>query len=301
MDTNGLTKNDQNAERPYRGTVVGGFFVLFMMAAAGFFAATTMVGGDPVGVVIVVIVSIAIAVMFNGFMMLEPNQAIVVTFFGKYKGTFAKAGYYWINPFMSKRKLSLRIDNIDIQPIKVNDKEGNPILIGMVLVWKISDSYKAMFDVDGGGGSMMVYRSFVEIQGNAALREVAGRYAYDNDGGSNEMTLRSGGSEINALLEKKINDRLAMSGIEVVEARINYLAYAPEIAAVMLRRQQAAAIIAAREKIVEGAVTTVKMALEHLEAGDVVKLDNDRKAQMVGNLLVVLCADEAAQPVIPTA
>lgn len=301
MTNNELRGKNWNGEHPYRGVVLNGFMtivlVIILLIAAGLLATTDTAIGIA-GTAILAIVSVW---MFGGFVMLEPNQAIVTIFFGKYKGTFSKAGYYWINPFMSKKKLSLRIDNLDIEPIKVNDKEGNPILIGMVLVWKLNDTYKAMFDLDGAGNGMRVYRSFVEIQGNAALREVAGLYAYDNDGGSDQITLRSGGAEINELLEKKINDRLSMAGIEVVEARINYLAYAPEIAAVMLRRQQAAAIIAAREKIVEGAVTTVKMALEHLEAGNVVQLDNDRKAQMIGNLLVVLCADEAAQPVIPTA
>lgn len=301
MTDDKLNGKSWDGEHPYRGMVLNGFMMIFLiiiMIIAAVMLATTETAIGIIGTAVLAIVAVW---MLGGFVMLEPNQAVVTIFFGKYRGTFSKAGYYWINPFMSKKKLSLRIDNLDIEPIKVNDKEGNPILIGMVLVWKLNDTYKAMFDLDGAGGGMRVYRSFVEIQGNAALREVAGLYAYDNDGGSNQLTLRSGGAEINELLEKKINDRLSMAGIEVVEARINYLAYAPEIAAVMLRRQQAAAIIAAREKIVEGAVTTVKMALEHLEAGNVVQLDNDRKAQMIGNLLVVLCADEAAQPVIPTA
>lgn len=200
---------------------------------------------------------------------------------------------------------------MDIEPIKVNDKIGNPVMIGMVIVWRICDTYRAVFDVDAKemstvtsngvtvntGSRASALDAFVRIQSDAALREVTGRYAYDDDETS-ELTLRSGGDEINDQLESKINERLSMAGIEVVEARINYLAYAPEIAAVMLRRQQASAIISAREKIVEGAVSMVKMALDKLEEDSVVKLDDERKAAMVSNLLVVLCADEPATPVV---
>lgn len=291
-------------EFEYGGLCVNGFLMLFidlvMIATGGWMVATFIEGNVALLIVGVLLVILGLGLISTGFLMLEPNQACVMIFFGKYKGTFAKPGYYWINPFMTKKKLSLRIDNLDIEPIKVNDREGNPVMIGMVLVWRLNDTYKAMFDVDGANGRMFIYQNFVKIQGNAALREVAGCYAYDNDGHSTEMTLRGGGREINELLESKINDRLRMAGIEVVEARINYLAYAPEIAAVMLRRQQAAAIIAAREKIVEGAVSTVTMALEHLSKEGVVDLDNNLRAKIIGNLLVVLCADESAQPVIPT-
>ena len=206
---------------------------------------------------------------------------------------------------MTKRKISLRIRNLDVEPIKVNDKVGNPILIGLVLVWRIKDTYKAVFDLDsqsrGNNVHNLAFQTFVSIQSDAALREVAGKYAYDDENDNEHLlTLRSGGEEINEQLEHKLNERLAMAGMEVVEARINYLAYAPEIAAVMLRRQQASAIITAREKIVEGAVTMVKLALDRLEKEEVVKLDNERKAAMIGNLLVVLCADDAAQPVVNT-
>lgn len=206
---------------------------------------------------------------------------------------------------MTKRKISLRIRNLDVEPIKVNDKVGNPILIGLVLVWRIKDTYKAVFNLDsqsrGNNMHNLAFQTFVSIQSDAALREVAGKYAYDDENDNEHLlTLRSGGEEINEQLEHKLNERLAMAGMEVVEARINYLAYAPEIAAVMLRRQQASAIITAREKIVEGAVTMVKLALDRLEKEEVVKLDNDRKAAMIGNLLVVLCADDAAQPVVNT-
>lgn len=245
-----------------------------------------------------------------GFFTLEPNEAIVMIFFGKYKGTFTKHGFYWTNPFMSCKKLTLRARNLDAEPIKVNDKEGNPILIGLVMVWKLKDTYKAMFEIDAQtmankngvatvAGRMSAFEAFVRVQSDAALRQVAGEYAYDdNDQNVDELTLRGGGDEINDQLEKRLNERLAMAGMEIVEARINYLAYAPEIAAVMLRRQQASAIITAREKIVEGAVSMVKMALDKLSVEGVVELDEEKKAAMVSNLLVVLCADEPAQPVI---
>ena len=253
-----------------------------------------------------------------GFILVEPGQARVLLFFGKYRGTFTQPGFYWLNPFISQKKLSLRVRNLDAEPIKVNDKTGNPIMIGMVLVWKLKDTYKAIFEIDtqtmaegsvgqaGVGASaaqvMNMLGRFVQIQADAALRQVAGQYAYDDDedDNSSKKTLRDGSDEINKELETRIDERLAMAGIEVVEARINYLAYAPEIAAVMLRRQQASAIISAREKIVEGAVSMVKMALQKLSDEEVVELDDDKKAAMVSNLLVVLCGDDTAQPVVNT-
>ena len=261
-------------------------------------------------------------ILFAGYMELEPNEARAMVFFGKYKGTFKETGFFWVNPFLNKKKLSLRARNLDVEPIKVNDKIGNPILIGLVLVWKLKDTYKAMFEIDSQtmassaptagnanqvslgnavANRMNAFENFVMIQSDAALRQVAGQYAYDdNEADVEELTLRSGGEEINEQLEQKLNERLAMAGREVVEARINDLAYAPEIAAVMLRRQQASAIITAREKIVEGAVSMVKMALHKLSEEEIVELDEDKKAAMVSNLLVVLCADEAAQPVVNT-
>ena len=253
-----------------------------------------------------------------GFILVEPGQARVLLFFGKYRGTFTQPGYYWLNPFISQKKLSLRVRNLDAEPIKVNDKTGNPIMIGMGLVWKLKDTYKAISEIDtqtmaegsvgqaGVGASaaqvMNMLGRFVQIQADAALRQVAGQYAYDEDedDNSSKKTLRDGSDEINKELEARIDERLAMAGIEVVEARINYLAYAPEIAAVMLRRQQASAIISAREKIVEGAVSMVKMALQKLSDEEVVELDDDKKAAMVSNLLVVLCGDDTAQPVVNT-
>lgn len=241
-----------------------------------------------------------------GYFTQEPNMARVMIFFGQYKGTCKKVGYYWVNPFMSRKKLSLRIRNMDIDPIKVNDKIGNPVLIGMVLVWKIKDTYKVVFDLDSaslgaqGGVNSASLANFVRIQSDAALREVTGQFAYDDTDGGNgdELTLRASGPQISEMLEHKINERLAMAGIEVVEARINYLAYAPEIAAVMLRRQQASAIISAREKIVEGAVSMVEMALRNLDERNLVNMSESQKASMVANLLAVLCADEPLTPTL---
>lgn len=255
-------------------------------------------------------VSVPLFILFvlgcMGYVVQEPNETRVMIFFGKYVGTFNKVGYYWLNPFITRRKLSLRVRNMDIDPIKVNDKQGNPVMIGMVLVWKIRDTYRAVFDIDSassptGTFNMRALESFVSIQSDAALREVTGRFAYDTtDNSSDELTLRSGGEEINELLEHKINERLGIAGMEVVEARINYLAYAPEIAAVMLRRQQATAIISAREKIVEGAVSMVEMALDKIEKDNVADFTPAQKATMVSNLLVVLCSDEPATPVLNT-
>ena len=259
------------------------------------------------------ITSIVCAVlMLCGYIMLEPNESRVLLFFGNYRGTFYDTGFWWINPFMSAKKLSMRARNLNVDPIKVNDKAGNPILIGLVVVWKIKNdgAYNAVFEIDapeiiGATGSntrMNVLENFVAVQSDSALRQVAGMYAYDENSNSSaeEVTLRSGGEEINDRLTDELNDRLSIAGIEVIEARLNYLAYAPEIAAAMLRRQQADAIISAREKIVEGAVSMVKIALERLSTEEVVELDEERKAAMVSNLLVVLCGDESAQPVVNT-
>jgi len=253
-------------------------------------------------------------VAWGGFMQIEPNEARVMIFFGKYNGTVKENGFFWVNPFYAKKKLTLRARNLDAEPIKVNDKAGNPVMIGMVVVWRVVDTYKASFDVDnasmtsGAPGTatdnvnakMKAYENFVKIQSDAALRKVAGMYAYDHNtaGDDNSLTLRAGGEEMNEILENQINERLRIAGIEVIEARINYIAYAPEIAAVMLRRQQADAIIAAREKIVEGAVGMVKMALDKLSKDGIIELDDEKKAAMVSNLLVVLCGESNAQPVI---
>ena len=312
----------ETKEFEFKGLVMNGFLMLFVNAIILIFGILSFIfsviqldeshgsdGGWIMGFsVLLILINI---VMWCGLMQLEPNEARVTTWFGKYAGTFAKAGFYWINPFYGTKKLSLRARNLDAEPIKVNDKVGNPVMIGLVLVWKLKDTYKALFEVDtqtmatsqAQGADvksiMNALEKFVRVQSDAALRQVAGQYAYDDeDGSAGELTLRSGSEDINQLLEQKLDDRLALAGIEVVEARINYLAYAPEIAAVMLRRQQASAIITAREKIVDGAVSMVKMALDKLSAEGVVELDADKKAAMVSNLLVVLCGDDSAQPVV---
>lgn len=297
--------------------VINGFsailFNLVMLPALAFLNFYLLEEVVWLAVSILLVLILAFVLMLPGYFSQEPNEARVMVFFGKYEGTFKRTGFYWVNPFMNKKKLSLRARNLDVEPIKVNDKIGNPVLIGLVLVWKLKDTYKAMFEIDaqtmaekGNGqvsvtvaGRMNAFEAFVRVQSDAALRQVAGEYAYDdNEHDKNELTLRGGGEEINNQLEHQLNERLAMAGMEVVEARINYLAYAPEIAAVMLRRQQASAIITAREKIVEGAVSMVKMALDKLSEEEIVELDEEKKAAMVSNLLVVLCADEPAQPVI---
>ena len=297
--------------------VINGFsailFNLVMLPALAFLNFYLLEEVVWLAVPILLVLILAFVLMLPGYFSQEPNEARVMVFFGKYEGTFKRTGFYWVNPFMNKKKLSLRARNLDVEPIKVNDKIGNPVLIGLVLVWKLKDTYKAMFEIDaqtmaekGTGqvsvtvaGRMNAFEAFVRVQSDAALRQVAGEYAYDdNEHDKNELTLRGGGEEINNQLEHQLNERLAMAGMEVVEARINYLAYAPEIAAVMLRRQQASAIITAREKIVEGAVSMVKMALDKLSEEEIVELDEEKKAAMVSNLLVVLCADEPAQPVI---
>ena len=316
----------ENKEFEFKGTVLNGFLMLFVNLAVLVLSIYMIVdsiilldssngssgGGTLAFSILLLVVNI---IMWCGFIMLEPNEARVTTWFGKYGGTFSKTGYYWINPFYGTKKVSLRARNLDAEPIKVNDKTGNPVMIGLVLVWKLKDTYKALFEVDsqtmantaqGQVGTdvrsiMNALERFVRVQSDAALRQVAGQYAYDDeDNKSSELTLRGGGEEINDQLEQKLNERLALAGIEVVEARINYLAYAPEIAAVMLRRQQASAIITAREKIVEGAVSMVKMALDKLSSEEIVELDDDKKAAMVSNLLVVLCGDDSAQPVVNT-
>ncbi len=326
----------ENKEQNYKGIVLSGFFMLFLnlllTAGSGYFLFAGINCYNEYLIIAAVLGLICSLFVWAGFLMLEPNEAKVLVFFGKYRGTFRRTGYFWINPFVSQKKLSMRSRNLHVKPIKVNDKSGNPIMIGLVLVWRLRDTYKAMFEIDsqtlalssgaganadvgvGVGKRMKAFEGFVKIQSDAALRKVAGEYAYDNnveacfnqeygnpDGNHrNNVTLRDGGDEINRKLEEELNNRLAMAGIEVQEARLNYLAYAPEIAAVMLRRQQADAIIAAREKIVEGAVSMVRMAVNKLEDEKVAVFDEKKRAALVSNLLVVLCADEAPQPIINT-
>lgn len=291
----------ETLERKFEGAKVSGFLAIFVAVALIVIFIAAIVGQNPILLILGVIgLIVVLPVLFYGLVMIEPNETRVMIFFGKYKGTLTDNGFFWVNPFYSTRRIPIRARNLDIDPVKVNDKVGNPIMIGAVLVWKVKDTYKATFDIDSAGrGVMTAASNFVQIQSDAALRQVAGMYAYDNNNSKDdEITLRSDGDEVSQRLEDELNSRLAIAGIEVIEARINYLAYAAEIASVMLRRQQADAIIAAREKIVEGAVSMVQLALEKLQRDEVVELDEERKAAMVGNLLVVLCADEAAQPIV---
>ena len=302
---------ENKKEHAYNGICLNGFLALLILLGLIVLAGYLFIKGESnqtLGICGGIILLLAI-VCFNGFVKQEPNEAKVLVFFGKYSGTFTRTGFYWINPLLNKKSVSLRARNLNPEPIKVNDKSGNPVMIGMVLVWKLEDTYKALFEIDsqslapitgtrGVRNFSFAFENFVRVQSDAALRQVAGLYAYDNADKADELTLRSNAEVINEQLVQTLNDRLSMAGIHVVEARINYLAYAPEIAAVMLRRQQADAIIAAREKIVDGAVSMVKMALDKLKDEGVVDLDEERKAAMVSNLLVVLCGDEPAQPVV---
>jgi regulator of protease activity HflC (stomatin/prohibitin superfamily) len=241
----------------------------------------------PSAILVVVFILIAI-----GFAVVDPNQSCVMVLFGAYKGTIKTNGFYWVNPFFVRKKISLRARNFDSETIKVNDKLGNPIMIGLVLVWKVEETYKAAFGVDQ-------FEHFVVVQSEAALRKLAGIYPYDNiEDEKAKLTLREGTEEVNDQLEAEIKERLDMAGIKVIEARINHIAYAQEIAQAMLKRQQATAIVAARFKIVEGAVSMVEMALEQLSQKKIVDLDEEKKASMVSNLMVVLCGDKEATPVV---
>ncbi|MBP7486081.1 MAG: SPFH domain-containing protein [Parabacteroides sp.] len=315
----------ESNERTFSGLKISGFLVLFLLFVLLGCCALLFTLETWWSTLLGILGIIKFFICLFGFMQIEPNNARVMVFFGKYKGTIKENGFFWVNPFYEKKKITLRARNLDVPPIKVNDKVGNPVMIGLVLVWKVKDTYKSMFDIDSSslaatnigtndkqnpaamnvaGAALMNrmnnFERFVKIQSDSALRSVAGLYAYDNQENGDEITLRSGNKIVNERLEEELTNRLSIAGMEVVEARINYLAYASEIAGVMLRRQQADAIIAAREKIVEGAVSMVHMALQKLEKEGVVTLDEDKKAAMVSNLLVVLCADEAAQPVINT-
>ncbi len=233
-------------------------------------------------------------ILLPGFFFVYPNGSRVLTLFGAYKGTVRTNGFFWVNPFYVKKSISLRARNFDSERVKVNDKIGNPILIGVILVWRVRETFKAAFEVDD-------YESFVRVQSDAAVRKLAGMYPYDNfDDEQEEITLRSGFDEVNHTLEDELRKRLNIAGINVIEARIGYLAYAAEIAGAMLKRQQATAVVAARKKIVEGAVGMVEMALEELSKKEIIDMDDERKAAMVSNLMVVLCGDRDPQPVLNT-
>lgn len=246
------------------------------------------------GIIISLVLFLTAIFLATGLLVVNPNESSVLILFGDYKGTIKNNGFYWVNPFLVKKKISLRARNLNREPIKVNDRLGNPIMIGIVLVWRVEDTYKAAFEVDD-------YSHFVDIQSESATRKLAGHYAYDNfDDEQKEITLRAGGEEVNHALETELSERLSMAGIKVLEARISYLAYASEIAGAMLRRQQATAVVAARTKIVEGAVSMVELALDQLSKKKVVDLDEDKKATMVSNLMVVLCSDKDTTPVVNT-
>lgn len=276
-------------EKQYKG--LSGYMFLFLE----FIVLVIIVFGFLRGMIIPSIILIPVFILIAiGFTVVDPNQSCVLVLFGAYKGTIKTNGFYWVNPFFSKKKISLRARNFDSETIKVNDKLGNPIMIGLVLVWRVDETYKAAFGVDE-------YEHFVVVQSEAALRKLAGLYPYDNiEDETAKVTLRDGTEEVNDELEREIIERLEIAGIEVIEARINHIAYAQEIAQAMLKRQQATAIVAARFKIVEGAVSMVEMALEQLSEKKIVDLDDDKKATMVSNLMVVLCGDKDVTPIVNT-
>jgi regulator of protease activity HflC (stomatin/prohibitin superfamily) len=262
------------------------FFVMLLIVAASLLAIIYL------KLLLMVIVLVFTLVCFAGLVTVNPNESAVLVLFGKYMGTIKDNGFFWTNPLFIRKKISLRARNFDMEPIKVNDKVGNPIMIGIVLVWKVENTFKAAFEVDE-------YEHFVRVQSEAALRKLAGHYPYDNFEDENaDITLRAGGEEINEKLELELKERLDIAGIYVIEARINYIAYAQEIAGAMLKRQQATAVVAARSKIVEGAVGMVQMALEQLKEKEIIDMDDEKKAAMVSNLMVVLCSEESARPIV---
>jgi len=270
-----------------------GYLMLFVFLILFIGGITSIITFENPWFAFAVLTAIVIA---PGFIMVQPNNSRVLLLFGKYVGTVKKNGFYWVNPFYTKKKISLRASNFDSERLKVNDKLGNPVMISTILVWRVQNTYKAAFDVDN-------FENFVRVQTDAAVRKLASMYPYDNfadEGHKEDITLRSSVNEVSEALEKEIDERLSIAGIEVLEARIGYLAYAQEIANAMLKRQQATAIVAARHKIVEGAVSMVEMALEELGKKDIVNLDEERKAAMVSNLMVILCGDKDASPVLNT-
>lgn len=260
--------------------------IFFILLAGGIFLLINKI------VILAVLLLLAAFFIAPGFMAIEPNNSRVLNLFGTYKGTIKESGFFWTNPFYLKKTISLRGNNLETNQIKVNDKPGNPIVLGAIVTWKVEDTYKAVYEVDK-------YESFVNTQSEAALRKLAGMYAYDNHEDETAiMTLRDSSDEVNHRLEAEISERLAIAGIKIIEARISHLAYSTEIAGAMLQRQQASAIISARSKIVEGAVGMVEMALQQLSGRDIVHLDDEKKAAMVSNLLVVLCGERNVSPVI---
>ncbi len=253
---------------------------------------SAVVRAQPPDLVIPALVGVVLIICWRGFFIVQPNHGVVLQLFGRYAGTCRHAGLRWTNPFYAKRSVSLRVRNFESGKLKVNDLEGSPIEIAAVVVWQVQDTAEACFNVDD-------YENFVHVQSEAALRQLATSYPYDLHD-QHHISLRSHSREINEHLQREVQDRLESAGVSVLEARVSHLAYAPEIAQAMLQRQQAGAIIAARTRIVEGAVSMVQMALAQLADKGVVELDNERRAAMVSNLLVVLCGDRAAQPVVNT-
>ena len=285
------TKKDEKIIAPLSGYIMLAVVLLMLVFSIYNFTSNNQITWL---MVVSLIVLLTAVFLLAGLLVVNPNESSVLVLFGDYAGTVKNNGLFWVNPLYKRRKISLRARNLNSEPIKVNDKIGNPIMIGIVLVWKAQDTFKAAFEVDD-------YVHYVEIQSEAAIRKLAGHYPYDNfDDEGAEITLRAGGEEVNHVLEQELSERLERAGIDVLEARISYLAYSSEIAGAMLRRQQATAIIAARIKIVEGAVSMVEMALEQLSDKKLVDLDEDKKAAMVSNLMVVLCSDKDASPVINT-
>jgi regulator of protease activity HflC (stomatin/prohibitin superfamily) len=277
---------------------ISGFAILLLclalLAMAAFFiingSRQEMTGSSITGAICM----LAFVFFIKGLMIVNPNHARVLTFFGKYVGTVKANGLLWINPLFNSYRISLRSQNLEGTPLKVNDKMGNPIEIAAVIVWQVSDTYKAAFEVAD-------YNNYIKIQSEAAVRHLATSCPYDHmEDEHADITLRDGGEQVNVLLEKELNERLAPAGIIIKEARISHLAYAAEIAGAMLQRQQATAIVAARFKIVEGAVGMVELALEMLSKKNIVNLDEEKKASMVSNLMVVLCGEKAATPVLNT-
>lgn len=276
--------NEKN-HSPLNGYIM--LFVLLLLVVGGVLLLRIYVGAFMI---------FAAVLAIPGFVLVNPNSSRVLLLFGKYIGTIKQNGLFWVNPFYTKKKISLRASNFDSERLKVNDKLGNPIMISTILVWRVTNTYKAAFEVDD-------YQNFVRVQTDAAVRKLASMYPYDNfadEGLDEDITLRSSINEVSEALEKEVQERLSMAGIEVLEARIGYLAYAQEIANAMLKRQQATAIVAARHKIVEGAVSMVEMALDELSKKEIVSLDDERKAAMVSNLMVVLCSDKDVSPIVNT-
>lgn len=268
-----------------------GYFAIVALLLSLAFLIFGIVEGHPFDAILAIILS---SLILKGFIIISPNSAKVLLLFGDYKGTIKQNGLFWVNPFFSRITLSMKARNFESEKIKVNDKMGNPILISVILVWKVEDTFKPLFEVDN-------YESFIRIQTDSAVRKLAGSFPYDHfEDEKATVTLSTNFDDINTALENEVSERLEIAGIKVIESRIGYLAYAPEIAHSMLRRQQASAVVSARHKIVEGAVGMVESALNLLDSKNIITFDEDKKATMVSNLMVVLCGDSETKPVINT-